>query len=125
MSKRATLVLVRHGDSEWNALNLLAGWVDVGLTEKGKTEAARAGELVKEYGLRPDRLHTSVLRRAIATAHIMLDATDLHWIPVRRSWRLNERHYGALQGRAKVEVREKYGEEQCMKWWAGRRGAQR
>ena len=116
MNTCGTLVLVRHGESEWNALNRFAGWVDVGLTEKGEAEAKRAGRLLKEHGLRPDRLHTSVLRRAIATAHIMLDAADLHWIPVSRSWRLNERHYGALQGRGKVEVRQTYGEVQFMKW---------
>src|SRR5689334_22762820 len=111
-----TLVLLRHGESEWNAKNLFTGWVDVSLTEKGIAEAKRGGELIAEAGLLPDLLHTSVLRRAITTAHLALDACDRHWIPVRRSWRLNERHYGALQGKDKKATLEEYGEEQFMTW---------
>jgi 2,3-bisphosphoglycerate-dependent phosphoglycerate mutase len=116
MGKPSTLVLVRHGESEWNALNLFTGWVDVDLSEKGRAEAIRCGELIGEHNLLPDVLHTSLLRRAITTAHLALDVTDRLWIPVRRSWRLNERHYGALQGLNKAEVKEKYGEEQFMAW---------
>jgi 2,3-bisphosphoglycerate-dependent phosphoglycerate mutase len=112
----ATLVLLRHGESEWNAKNLFTGWVDVGLTEKGKAEAIRAGELIRDDGLRPDVVHTSLLRRAIRTAELALDAADLSWLPVRRSWRLNERHYGALQGLDKAATREQYGDEQFMRW---------
>jgi 2,3-bisphosphoglycerate-dependent phosphoglycerate mutase len=112
----ATLVLLRHGESEWNAKNLFTGWVDVGLTGKGMTEAARAGELMRGAGLRPDVVHTSLLRRAIRTAELALDATDLAWLPVRRSWRLNERHYGALQGLDKAATRAKYGDEQFLRW---------
>jgi 2,3-bisphosphoglycerate-dependent phosphoglycerate mutase len=112
----ATLVLLRHGESEWNAKNLFTGWVDVGLTEKGRTEAARGGELLREAGLRPDVVHTSLLRRAIRTAELALDAADLGWLPVRRSWRLNERHYGALQGLDKAATREQYGDEQFLRW---------
>ena len=111
-----TLVLLRHGESEWNAKNLFTGWVDVPLTEKGRTEAARGGQLIADAGVAPDVLHTSVLRRAITTAHLALDACDRHWIPVRRSWRLNERHYGALQGKDKKATLEEYGEEQFMLW---------
>jgi len=111
-----TLVLLRHGESEWNEKNLFTGWVDVALTEKGRGEAARGGELLKEAGVLPDVVHTSLLRRAINTAALSLDAADRHWIPVRRSWRLNERHYGALQGKDKAQVRDEYGEEQFMLW---------
>lgn len=107
-----TLVLLRHGESEWNSLNLFCGWVDAALSEKGAVEAARAGELLAEAGVLPDVLHTSVLRRAITTANLALDKADRHWIPVRRSWRLNERHYGALQGRNKAEALEQFGAEQ-------------
>jgi len=111
-----TLVLLRHGESEWNAKNLFTGWVDVDLTAKGEAEARRGGELLTAAGIRPDVLHTSVQRRAIRTANIALDATDLLWIPVRRSWRLNERHYGALQGKNKKQTLEEFGEEQFMLW---------
>lgn len=111
-----TLVLLRHGESDWNAKNLFTGWVDVDLTEKGRGEALRGGVLMREAGLLPDIVHTSLQRRAITTACLSLDAADRHWIPVKRSWRLNERHYGALQGKNKAQVREKYGEEQFMLW---------
>jgi 2,3-bisphosphoglycerate-dependent phosphoglycerate mutase len=111
-----TLLLLRHGQSEWNATNQFTGWVDVGLTDTGRAEAQRAGELLGEHQLLPDLLHTSLLRRAIATAEASLDVLDRHWIPVRRSWRLNERHYGDLQGKDKAAVREKYGDEQFMAW---------
>jgi 2,3-bisphosphoglycerate-dependent phosphoglycerate mutase len=110
------LILLRHGESEWNALNLFTGWVDVALSEKGRTEAARAGELLKQADLLPTQLHTSLLRRAITTAQLALDVADRHWIPVTRSWRLNERHYGALQGKDKKQTLETYGEEQFMLW---------
>ncbi len=110
------LVLVRHGESEWNAQNLFTGWVDVPLSEKGRAEAKRAGQLLIDAGVTPDLLYTSLQRRAISTANIALDAADLHWIPVKRNWRLNERHYGALQGKNKKEIREEYGEEQFMQW---------
>ncbi|MBM7518773.1 phosphoglyceromutase [Nocardioides nitrophenolicus] len=111
-----TLVLLRHGESEWNAKNLFTGWVDVALTEKGRGEAVRGGELLAEAGILPDVVHTSLQRRAINTAALALDAADRHWIPVRRSWRLNERHYGALQGKDKAQIRDEYGEEQFMLW---------
>jgi len=110
------LVLLRHGESEWNAKNLFTGWVDVPLNDKGRVEAVRGAELLRERDLLPDVLHTSVLRRAIATAQLCLDGIDRHWIPVRRSWRLNERHYGALQGKNKKQTLEEYGEEQFMTW---------
>ena len=110
------LVLVRHGESEWNAKNLFTGWVDVPLSEKGTNEARRAGTLLTDAGVLPDVLHTSMLRRAIMTANLALDAADLHWIPVKRNWRLNERHYGALQGKNKKEIRDEYGEDLFMQW---------
>ncbi|MQW76167.1 phosphoglyceromutase [Nocardioides sp. dk4132] len=112
----ATLILLRHGESEWNAKNLFTGWVDVALTDKGRGEAERGGVLMREAGLLPDIVHTSLQRRAITTAAIALDACDRHWIPVKRSWRLNERHYGALQGKDKKQVKDQYGEEQFMLW---------
>jgi len=111
-----TLILLRHGESEWNAKNLFTGWVDVALTDKGRREAARGGELLTEAGVLPDVLHTSLLRRAITTADLALDTCERHWLPVRRSWRLNERHYGALQGKDKTATLEEYGEEQFMLW---------
>jgi 2,3-bisphosphoglycerate-dependent phosphoglycerate mutase len=110
------LILLRHGESDWNAKNLFTGWVDVALSEKGRAEALRGGELIAQRDLLPTVLHTSVLRRAIETANISLDALDRSWLPVRRSWRLNERHYGALQGKDKKETLEQYGEEQFMLW---------
>ena len=110
------LVLLRHGHSTWNAKNLFTGWVDVGLNEQGVAEAERGAEMLRDAGIAPDVSHTSVLRRAIRTAEILLDGIDRHWIPVRRSWRLNERHYGALQGKNKKETMEEFGEEQFMIW---------
>jgi len=110
------LILLRHGESEWNAKNLFTGWVDVRLSQKGEAEAKRGGELLKERGLLPDVVHTSLLRRAIATSQIALDAADRQWIPVHRSWRLNERHYGALQGKDKAQTLAQYGEEQFQLW---------
>ena len=112
----ATLVLLRHGESTWNALNLFTGWVDVPLSEKGRTEAQRGGELLAGEQLLPDVVHTSLLRRAISTAATALDVADRHWVPVRRSWRLNERHYGALQGKDKRQTLAEYGEAQFMLW---------
>ncbi|SFM58120.1 2,3-bisphosphoglycerate-dependent phosphoglycerate mutase [Pseudonocardia ammonioxydans] len=111
-----TLVLLRHGQSTWNAKNLFTGWVDVPLSEQGEQEARRGGELLRESGVAPEVVHTSLLRRAISTANIALDAADRHWIPVKRDWRLNERHYGALQGKDKKQTLEAYGEEQFMLW---------
>ena len=110
------LILLRHGQSEWNEKNLFTGWVDVQLTEKGRTEAARGGELLKENGLLPDVVHTSLLQRAITTSHLALETADRLWIPVKRDWRLNERHYGALQGKDKTQIRETYGDDQFMTW---------
>jgi 2,3-bisphosphoglycerate-dependent phosphoglycerate mutase len=112
----ATLVLLRHGESVWNSEGLFTGWVDVGLSDQGRAEAQRAGELLADSGLRPDVVHTSVLTRAIQTANIALDSAGLAWLPVRRSWRLNERHYGALQGKNKAQTREQFGDEQFMAW---------
>ena len=110
------LILLRHGQSDWNEKNLFTGWVDVQLTEKGRTEAARGGELLKENGLLPDVVHTSLLQRAITTSHLALETADRLWIPVKRDWRLNERHYGALQGKDKTQIRETYGDDQFMTW---------
>ena len=110
------LILVRHGQSVWNESNQFTGWVDVDLTEKGVQEGVDAGRLLKEKDVLPDVVYTSLLRRAIRTANIALDACDRHWIPVVRNWRLNERHYGKLQGLNKAEIREQFGEEQFMTW---------
>jgi 2,3-bisphosphoglycerate-dependent phosphoglycerate mutase len=110
------LILLRHGQSDWNAKNLFTGWVDVALSSQGEAEAKRAGELLKEKNLLPDLLHTSLLTRAIHTAEIALGACERKWIPVSRSWRLNERHYGALQGKDKAATLKEYGEEQFKLW---------
>ncbi len=112
----STLVLLRHGESEWNATGQFTGWVDVGLSERGTEEAAYGGRLLAESGIQIDVVHTSVLKRAIQTANIALEVADLQWLPVRRSWRLNERHYGALQGKNKAQTREEFGDEQFMLW---------
>jgi 2,3-bisphosphoglycerate-dependent phosphoglycerate mutase len=111
-----TLILLRHGNSEWNQKNLFTGWVDVRLSEQGVTEAKRAGELLSESGLKPEVLYTSMLTRAIQTANYALDVADRLWIPVKRSWRLNERHYGALQGMDKAQTLEEFGPEQFQLW---------
>ncbi len=111
-----TLVLLRHGESEWNASGQFTGWVDVALTEKGRGEAVKGGQLLAEHKLLPDVLHTSLLRRAITTAALTLDVADRHWIPVHRDWRLNERHYGALQGKNKEQTKAEFGDEQFMLW---------
>ena len=116
MADTSTLILLRHGESQWNALNQFTGWVDVDLTDKGRAEAERAGELIGGLDRRPDVLYTSLLRRAITTANIALDKADLHWIPVHRDWRLNERHYGALQGLDKAATAAKFGEAQVKIW---------
>jgi len=116
MTAPYTLILLRHGQSVWNELNLFTGWVDVRLSEKGEAEAKRGGELLAEAGLEPDILYTSVLSRAIQTADIALDAADRLWIPVKRTWRLNERHYGALQGKDKAQTLAEFGQEQFMLW---------
>ena len=110
------LILLRHGQSEWNAKNLFTGWVDVALSSQGEAEAKRAGELLREKDLLPDVLHTSLLTRAIHTAEIALGACERKWIPVSRSWRLNERHYGALQGKDKAATLKEYGQEQFKLW---------
>ncbi len=112
----ATLILLRHGESEWNRKNLFTGWVDVDLTDKGRDEAVRGGELILAQDVLPDVVHTSVQRRAIRTAEIALHACGRPWIPVRRSWRLNERHYGALQGKDKLQTTEEYGKDQVLIW---------
>ncbi len=111
-----TLVLLRHGQSTWNAENLFTGWVDVPLSEQGEQEARKGGQLLADAGLLPDIVHTSLMRRAISTANLALDAADRHWIPVKRDWRLNERHYGALQGKNKKQTLDEFGEEQFMLW---------
>jgi 2,3-bisphosphoglycerate-dependent phosphoglycerate mutase len=110
------LVLIRHGESEWNAKGLFTGWVDVGLSAAGAQEAANGGRLLARSGLAPAMVHTSVLTRAIQTANIALEEAGLLWLPVRRSWRLNERHYGALQGKDKAATRREFGDEQFMLW---------
>ena len=110
------LILLRHGESEWNAKNLFTGWVDVALSDKGRAEATRGGQLLKEANLLPDVLHTSLLTRAINTADIALASAGVVGIPVKRSWRLNERHYGALQGKDKAATLKEYGAEQFQLW---------
>jgi len=110
------LILLRHGNSVWNQENLFTGWVDVDLSELGRQEAKRAGELLAESGLKPDLLYTSRLKRAINTANIALDAANRSWIDVKRDWRLNERHYGALQGKDKAQTLAEYGPEQFQIW---------
>jgi len=110
------LILLRHGQSTWNLENLFTGWTDVGLTEQGEAEAREAGRLIGEEGLDPDILHTSVLVRATRTAELTLEVMGRQYLPVRRSWRLNERHYGALQGLDKKETAEKHGADQVLLW---------
>jgi len=110
------IVLLRHGESVWNMENRFTGWTDVDLTQRGVEEARRAGETLKAAGFTFDEAHTSVLKRAIKTLWLTLEAMDLMWIPVRHSWRLNERHYGALQGLNKAETAERYGEDQVLAW---------
>ncbi len=111
-----TVILLRHGNSTWNQENLFTGWVDVDLSDQGRAEAKRAGELLAESGLKPHLLYTSRLKRAINTAHIALNAADRSWIDVKRDWRLNERHYGALQGKDKAQTLAEYGAEQFQIW---------
>jgi len=113
------LVLLRHGESTWNVENLFTGWTDVELTERGRAEAAGGGAALLADGIGIDLLHTSLQKRAIHTAQICLDAMELDWIPVRRNWRLNERHYGDLQGKNKKQTAEQYGEAQLFAWRRG------
>jgi 2,3-bisphosphoglycerate-dependent phosphoglycerate mutase len=112
----STLVLLRHGESQWNVENRFTGWYDVDLTEKGVTEAIHGGKQLADAGLLPDVVHTSVLRRAIRTSQLALDACNRHWIPTHRSWRLNERHYGDLQGKDKAETLAAFGADQFLIW---------
>ena len=116
MTGNMKLVLLRHGESEWNKLNLFTGWTDVDLSETGVTEAISAGKLLKEEGFDFDVCYTSYLKRAIHTLNLALEQMDREWLPVIKSWKLNERHYGALQGLNKAETAEKYGEEQVKVW---------
>lgn len=116
MATQHTLILLRHGNSLWNQQNLFTGWVDVDLSDQGRAEAKRAGALLAKSGLAPDLLYTSLLRRAISTANIALDEAKRSWIEVKRSWRLNERHYGALQGKDKAQTLAEYGPEQFQIW---------
>jgi 2,3-bisphosphoglycerate-dependent phosphoglycerate mutase len=115
------LVLLRHGESAWNAADVFTGWIDVGLSEHGKQQAREAGQVLAARGFVPDVVHTSVQRRAIQSADLALLACGRSWVPVRRSWRLNSNHYGALQGRGKAEVRAEAGDEQFMLWRRGYR----
>lgn len=110
------IVLLRHGESEWNMENRFTGWTDVDLTDNGAAEAAKAGELLRAKGFRFDRAYTSYLKRAVKTLNVVLDRMDLDWIPVEKSWRLNEKHYGALQGLNKAETAARYGDEQVLAW---------
>ncbi|MFC9360676.1 2,3-bisphosphoglycerate-dependent phosphoglycerate mutase [Rhodococcus sp. NPDC057014] len=116
MGGRRRLILLRHGESAWNAADRFAGWVDVPLTDVGRAEARRSGELIRRAGMLPDVVHTSLLRRAVATADVALNAAERHWIPAHRSWRLNERHYGDLQGRTRDAVRAEVGEATFRLW---------
>ncbi len=116
MTGTSTLVLLRHGESLWNLENIFTGWTDVALSSKGEDEAREAGRMMSEAGLAFDILHTSLLERAIATANITLAEMDMSWLPVRRHWRLNERHYGALQGLNKKDTADKYGLDQVHVW---------
>jgi 2,3-bisphosphoglycerate-dependent phosphoglycerate mutase len=116
LARMGNLVLLRHGESDWNAKGLFTGWVDVSLAAKGIQEASAGGRMLVDAGLRPDVVHTSVLTRAIQTANYALESAGFSWLPVRRSWRLNERHYGALQGKDKAQTREEFGDEQFMTW---------
>lgn len=113
------LILVRHGESEWNKLNLFTGWTDVDLSEKGMQEAFDAGKTLKENGFQPEICFTSYLKRAVKTLNNILDSMNMDYLPVEKSWRLNEKHYGALQGLNKVETVEKYGEDQVLYWRRG------
>ena len=115
----ATLLLLRHGESTWNLENRFTGWTDVPLTSNGEDEARKAGELMRQEGLSFDVVHTSLLLRAISTTEIALREMGLHWLPVKRHWRLNERNYGALQGLNKKETAERYGPEQVFAWRRG------
>jgi 2,3-bisphosphoglycerate-dependent phosphoglycerate mutase len=110
------LILLRHGQSEWNAKNLFTGWVDVNLSKEGEEEAKKGGMWLKKNDINPDVVHTSLLRRAIMTANFALNEAGRVWIPVKRNWRLNERHYGALQGKDKKEIRDEFGEDLFMQW---------
>lgn len=116
MAGMYTLVLLRHGESLWNRENRFTGWYDVDLTERGEEEARAGGRLMAEHGVLPDVVHTSLLKRAIRTSQLALETCDCSWIPVQRSWRLNERHYGDLQGRDKAQTLEAFGEEQFLVW---------
>lgn len=116
MEATYTLVLLRHGQSIWNLENIFTGWTDVALSDRGRDEASAAGTVMREEGITFDVVHTSVLRRAISTANLALDAMDLAWLPVKRHWRLNERHYGALQGLNKKETAQQYGADQVHQW---------
>ncbi|MGL5788746.1 MAG: 2,3-bisphosphoglycerate-dependent phosphoglycerate mutase, partial [Bacteroidales bacterium] len=111
-----TLILVRHGESEWNKENRFTGWTDVDLSEKGVAEAYTAGRKIKESGITVDVIYTSVLKRAIKTAFYIADECDILWIKMVKNWRLNERHYGALQGLNKAETAKEYGDEQVKIW---------
>lgn len=115
----SVLVLLRHGESEWNAADVFTGWIDIGLSDRGRRQAERAGAILADHGLYPGVVHTSVQRRAIVTADLALECCGRSWVPVRRSWRLNSNHYGALQGRRKADVRAEAGEEQVTLWRRG------
>jgi len=115
----SVLVLLRHGESAWNAAGMFTGWIDVGLSDHGRGQARQAGTILTARGFLPDAVHTSVQRRAVVTADLTLAACGRSWVPVRRSWRLNSNHYGALQGRSKAEVRAEAGDEQFTAWRRG------